>query len=161
VKAKVVEGNLVIELGALVESMGDKELAELAKTAIFEDHFLRGVCDALAKGEMFGGGEEPAWWWGGDMFTELRLRLRPLMPEITAAAVSHLEREMRQARAESAAWRNACWDLVRSWEAAARERTAIEDGPRRRDYPWEKALDQADAAQYLARLEAKLDEARP
>lgn len=143
------EGDLHISLSSLVDALSEDALRVFAQSAVFQECLLRGVVDALAKGEMFGDAEEQPWWYGGDTFTELRLKLTALMPEVAAQAVIHLEREMRQARAERDAYRSALWRLSREWDERERERSDVERG-NYRSMPYVRHMERAEVDAYLA-----------
>ena len=42
------EGYLKIEVGSIIESMSEADLRAFAKYAVFQQHLLRGVVDALS-----------------------------------------------------------------------------------------------------------------
>jgi hypothetical protein len=92
--------------------------------------------------------EEPPWWFGGDTFNALRLKLLPLLPEITTAAVQHLECELRRARSTENQWRDACYALMREWP----------EGPRPERWPYsdEQKMTKEQAIEYLRKIEQQL-----
>lgn len=108
------DGYLRIDAQSLVQSFPDAVLRDVAKYALFNDLLLDGIVGALVDGHMWGDGEEP-WWFGSETFTKLRLRLLPLLPEITAEAVRHLERDARKERTERVRWHDAAWKLWHAW----------------------------------------------
>ena len=150
------DGYLKIEAGAIVESMSESDLRTFSKYAVFQEVVLNGIVDALVDGHMWNDDPEPAWWFGGDTFNKLRMKLVPLLPEITRKAVSYLEQELRRARSEMAAWRDASWKLEREWNESRsndRWRTAGLDSP------YHKPMTQEEAGVYLREVESKLSPA--
>jgi len=140
------DGYLKIECVSIVEAMTEADIRTLAKYAVFQDVLLKGVVDALVDGHMWSDDPEPAWWMGGDTFNDLRMKLIQLLPEIAEKAVGHLECEMRRARADAAAWRDACWALQRDWPEGPRSNS-------RRDV--ERHMTKEECRAYLAALEAR------
>lgn len=110
---KIEKGELRIDLDEIISRMTEDQLRELAQTAVFQESVLNGICDALVDGIMF-----DDWWWGGDTFNDLRLKLKPLMDDIAAQAVSFMKQELDKARHERDKWRSACWTLERHWHDA-------------------------------------------
>jgi hypothetical protein len=141
------EGHLKIEVGSIIESMSESDLRTFAKYAVFQQHLLRGVVDALVHGSMWRDDEEPAWWFGGDTFNELRLRVLALLPEIALEAVRHCEAEMRRARRERDAYRTACWALEQNWPEGRRE-------PPKWD-PYITPLTKTEAAAYIRAVDGQ------
>lgn len=141
------EGHLKIEVGSIIESLSEHDLRAFAKYAVFQEHLLRGVVDALAHGSMWVDDDEAPWWFGGDTFNELRLRVAELLPDIAREAVRHCEAEMRQARAERDTYREACWAFEREWPEGRR-------APKRD--PYAKPMTKEEATAYLRAVEEKL-----
>lgn len=144
------EGFLKIECASLVEALSEADLRVLAKYAVFQDVLLRGVVDALVDGHMWEDDPEPAWWMGGDTFNNLRLRLVPLLPEITIKAVQHLEAELRHAQNDAKEWRKACWGLQERWPRGTP--TPEYESSR----PFRTPLSKEECAAYLTSLEESL-----
>lgn len=142
------EGHLKIEVGSIIESLSESDLRTFAKYAVFQEHLLRGVVDALVHGSMWRDDDEPAWWFGGDTFNALRLRVLELLPESALEAVRHCEAEMRRARAERDAYRAACWALERDWPEGRRELPKWD--------PYKTPMTKEEAAAYLRAVENKL-----
>lgn len=143
------DGYLRIEVGAIVEALPDASLRAFAKTAVFQEHLLRGVIDALVHGQMWVDDEEPPWWFGGDFFNDLRLKLAPLLPTITMMAVAHLEAEMRRARREMKFYQDACWKLLREWPEGERPMNPV---------TYEHRMNKEEATAYLRAIETKIAE---
>lgn len=108
------DGYLRVDAQSLVQAMPDKVLRDIAKYALFDELLLSAVVGALVDGLMWGDGEEP-WWFSSETFTKLRLQLLPLLPEITAEAVRHLEIQARRSNAEKNRWHDAAWKLWHAW----------------------------------------------
>ena len=110
------EGNFKFAVEDVISSLPEADLRVLSKYAVFQQTLLEGVVDALVEDHMWvdDDGEQP-WWWGGDTFNNLRMKLLPLLPEMTVKAVRHLERETRTARVERDEWRALCYALQRNW----------------------------------------------
>lgn len=108
-------GYLKIDAQSLVQAMPEAVLRDIAKYALFNELLLTGILEALVDGQMWQGEEQPPWWFDQDTFTKLRLKLLPLLPEITAEAVRHIERRERQAKAEKDRWNAAAWKLWHAW----------------------------------------------
>lgn len=143
------DGYLKLEAGSIIESLDEASLRAFAKYAVFQEHLLRGVADALVSGQMWEDDDEPPWWFGGDTLNNLRLKLLPLLPAITAEAVRHLERQTREAHAQANTWREACWALERDWPEARDMRRGI-------DGEYHRPLTREQAAEYLRNVEEKL-----
>lgn len=109
------DGYLRLDAQSLVQALPDKVLRDVAKYALFNTLLLDGVIGALVDGQMWGADEDPPWWFGSETFTALRLKLLPLLPDIMAEAVRHLEAEARKQRAERLRWHSAAWKLWHAW----------------------------------------------
>lgn len=142
------EGNLKIDMQAIIAALPESDLRMLAKYAVFQEHLLSGIIDALVDDQMWPDDAEGPWWFGGDTFTKLRLKLVALLPEITAQAVRHVELEMRRARQTSNEWREACFRLLREWP----------EGPRPEPWPYsnERSLTKDQAVVYLRDVEQRI-----
>jgi hypothetical protein len=141
------DGYLKIECGSIIESLSESDLRTFAKYAVFQDHLLRGVVDAIVDSNMWVDDDEGPWWFDSETFNRLRMKLIPLLPEIAAKAVQHLDVELRRARADAKEWREACWKLERDWPQEYRP-------PKPPEYHQPLTKEQARA--YLTALEAKL-----
>jgi hypothetical protein len=139
------EGHLKIEVGSIIESLSESDLRTFAKYAVFQQHLLRGVIDAMVDGSMWVDDEEPPWWFDSDTTNGLRMKLVALMPEVTAKAVQCLDTQMRRARADATYWRDACFALERDWP---------EGRPARRTYDhlYVTPMTKEQVREYLAKV---------
>lgn len=148
------DGRLCIDMSELVHAMAEPDRRTLAKYAVFEEVLLEGLIGALVDGHMWSEDDDGPWWHGGNTYTKLRLKLLPLLPEVTAEAVRHIEAEARRERASAVGWRDACFKLERLWRES-------EYPPERRENPYADPMTKEQAAAYLATVEAKLAAEQP
>lgn len=144
------DGYLKIECGSVIESLSVDDLRAFAKYAVFQEHLLRGVIDSLVSGQMWRDDEEPAWWFDAETTNKLRMRVLELLPEITVAAVMHIEQERRAAEADARQWQDACWNLERNW------RESLYPPEYRYEHKSPPPMTKEQAAEYLRTVEKKI-----
>ncbi len=147
------EGHLKIEVGSIIEALSEPDLRAFAKYAVFQEHLLRGVIDAMVTSNMWTDDAEAPWWFDSNTFNAMRMKLVALMPEITAQAVRHLECELRRAQADAKAWQDACWTLERDWPEGRPIR-------RNHDHLYVTPMTKEQASAFLATVEAKVGEVK-
>jgi hypothetical protein len=147
------EGKLELDVGELVAGMSDADKRVVAKFACFDEVLIKGILEALVDGHMWSDETDGPWWHGGETYTKLRMQLLPLLPAITAEAVRHLEAEMRAARKERDAYRDACWRLQREWRQG-------DSGSFESVYEYRRPMSKEDAEAYLRGVEAEVEAGR-
>jgi hypothetical protein len=145
------DGYLKIDAQSLVQSLPDDVLRTVAKYALFDELLIGGICEGLANGLMWSEDDEGAWWFCSETFTKLRLKLLPLLPEITAEAVRTLERDARREKAERQRWNDAAWKLWHAWP----DRATRPEHPSW-SYEHHETLTKEQAEAHLRGIEAKI-----
>jgi hypothetical protein len=149
------DGCLRIDAQSLVQSFPDAVLRDLAKYALFDELLIAGILEGLVDGQMWQDEEQAPWWFTQETFTKLRLKLLPLLPEITAEAVRTLEADAKRARAEKNRWHDAAWKLWHAWPDKATR-------PEHPSWAYEhqETMTRETAEAHLRSVEAKIAEER-
>ena len=145
------DGYLKLDAQTFVQSLPDKVLRDLAKYALFDELVIKGIIGALVDGLMWDEDGEQPWWFASETFTRLRLQLLPLLPDVTAEAVRHMEVEAKRAKTEANRWHDAAWKL---WHAFPDHSTRPEHPTWA--YEHHATMTKEQAAEHLRAVEAKL-----
>src|SRR6185312_12957780 len=104
-KAKIEDGELKIDLVALVESLPMDERNNLARFLVADELLWRAVLDCVADpsryaGHYFKDDADGEWWFSHETVLQLREKLIPIMPEVARLAVEEALRQRNQAIAD-------------------------------------------------------------
>jgi hypothetical protein len=120
VKLKVEKGVLQIDLGELVEMLGNKERRELAKTLCADEQLFKAVLECVGDdskyaGHYFSDDEDGPWWFSHRTVLEMREKLIPMMPEVSRLAVEEALRQRDDAQIKERLTDRWAWRLFQAW----------------------------------------------
>lgn len=153
-KAKLVKGELIIDIADVLAGLSKEERRDLARSLVADDVLFAAVLECVASDGHFGRffTEDPdgEWWFDNRKLLELREKLLPLMPEIARGAVKEALRQRNEAQsleARTSAW---AWRMYHAWPAG--QTRCRPDGPPEWQPPPNPTDDEIDG---LLRVEVK------
>jgi hypothetical protein len=140
-KATLKDGNVSIDIHALVESLTDEDRELFAKYAVFSESLFTGVVNTLVTGVAWDDG-----WWMTGLDQKLRVKLMPLMPQIVQELVSGLLEENARRISAIKKHEDVLSRLLRAWPREVK-------CPQEDSYVHQDCLTftQADAEAYLVK----------
>lgn len=117
-KAKLVDGKVMIDLADLIDSLSLEECRDVARQVVADEHLFAAVLDCVKDGDFFSDDARGAWWFDRRSVLDLRAKLLPLMPEIAREAVKEALRQRDEAKAESERHRTWAYRMYHAWPDA-------------------------------------------
>lgn len=118
-KTKCEKGVVSFDACEFVESLDIEAKRAIARAIIADEDMFSALADQVATGSFFDNDKHPlcddaGWWSIGDV-TKLRLKLLPLMPEVTRELVRQLVRDRKQALALKEQRDEEYWEMWHAW----------------------------------------------